>query len=105
MIDPKRIRADKDYITKNLARRGVKINLDKLTELDTQRRQLQSKLDNLRAKKNRVSKEIGNLVEGSLDSISELKLTVRKLNEDLKNKEKELNKISKQLKNYLKLKE
>ena len=97
MIDPKRIRADKDYITKNLARRGVKFNLDKLTELDTQRRQLQSKLDNLRAKKNRVSKEIGNLVEGSLDSISELKLTVRKLNEDLKNKENELNKISSQL--------
>ena len=97
MIDPKRIRTDKDYIAKNLARRGVAFNLDKVIELDTQRRQLQSKLDNLRAKKNRVSKEIGNLVEGSLDSISELKLTVRKLNEDLKNKENELNKISSQL--------
>ena len=34
MIDPKRIRADKDYITKNLARRGVKFNLDKVIELD-----------------------------------------------------------------------
>ena len=97
MIDPKRIRTDKDYIAKNLARRGVAFNLDKVIELDTQRRQLQSKLDNLRAKKNRVSKEIGNLVEGSLDSISELKLTVRKLNEGLKNKENELNKISSQL--------
>ena len=97
MIDPKRIRTDKDYIAKNLARRGVAFNLDKVIELDTQRRQLQSKLDNLRAKKNRVSKEIGNLVEGSLDSISELKLTVGKLNEDLKNKENVLNKISSQL--------
>ena len=96
MIDPKRIRADKDYITKNLARRGVKFNLDKLTELDTQRRQLQSKLDNLRAEKNKASKEIG-LSKSKIDSISELKSTVRKLNEDLKNKEKELNKISSQL--------
>jgi len=96
MIDPKRIRADKDYITKNLARRGVKFNLDKLTELDTQRRQLQSKLDNLRAEKNKASKEIG-LAKSKIDSISELKSTVRKLNEDLKNKEKELNKISSQL--------
>ena len=69
MIDPKRIRTDKDYIAKNLARRGVAFNLDKVIELDTQRRQLQSKLDNLRAKKKRVSKQIGNLVEGSLDSI------------------------------------
>ena len=92
MIDPKRIRADKDYITKNLARRGVKFNLDKLTELDTQRRQLQSKLDNLRAEKNKASKEIG-LAKSKIDSISELKSTVRKLNEGLKNKENELNKI------------
>ena len=96
MIDPKRIRADKDYITKNLARRGVKFNLDKLTELDTQRRQLQSKLDNLRAEKNKASKEIG-LAKSKIDSISELKSTVRKLNEDLKNKEKELNKVSSEL--------
>ena len=96
MIDPKRIRADKDYITENLARRGVKFNLDKVIELDTQRRQLQSKLDNLRAEKNKVSKEIG-LAKSEIDSVSELKSMVRKLNEDLKNKEKELNKISSQL--------
>jgi len=96
MIDPKRIRADKDYITENLARRGVKFNLDKVIELDTQRRQLQSKLDNLRAEKNKVSKEIG-LAKSEIDSVSELKSMVRKLNEGLKNKEKELNKISSQL--------
>jgi len=93
MIDPKRIRADKDYITKNLARRGVKFNLNKVIELDTQRRQLQSKLDNLRAEKNRVSKEIG-LAKSEIEAISELKLTVRKLNKELKNKEKEFNKVS-----------
>ena len=79
MIDPKRIRTDKDYIAKNLARRGVAFNLDKVIL------------------NGEIPKEIGNLVEGSLDSISELKLTVRKLNEDLKNKENELNKISSQL--------
>ena len=96
MIDPKRIRTDKDYIAKNLARRGVAFNLDKVIELDATRRQLQSKLDNLRAEKNKASKEIG-LAKSKIDSISELKSTVRKLNEDLKNKEKELNKVSSEL--------
>jgi seryl-tRNA synthetase len=96
MIDPKRIKADKDYITKNLARRGVNFNLDRVVELDTQRRQLQSKLDNLRAEKNVASKEIG-LARAEIEAMSELKSRVRKLNEGLKNKEKELNKISSQL--------
>ena len=34
MLDPKRIRSDKNYITKNFARRGVKVNLDEVIELD-----------------------------------------------------------------------
>ena len=51
MLDPKRIRSDKNYITKNFSRRGVKVDLDEVIELDTQRRQLQSELDNLRAEK------------------------------------------------------
>ena len=55
MLDPKRIRSDKNNITKNLARRGIKVNLDEVIELDAQRRQLQSELDNLRAEKNRIS--------------------------------------------------
>ena len=30
MLDPKRIRTDKNYVIKNLARRGVKVNLDEI---------------------------------------------------------------------------
>jgi len=96
MLDPKRIRTDKNYITKNLSRRGVKVNLDEVIELDAQRRQLQSELDNLRAEKNRASKEIG-LAKSENNAISESKSRIRELNQDLKNKEKELNKLSNQL--------
>ena len=96
MLDPKRIRSDKNYITKNFARRGVKVNLDEVIELDAQRRQLQSELDNLRAEKNRASKEIG-LAKSENNAISESKSRIRELNQDLKNKEKELNKLSNQL--------
>ena len=96
MLDPKRIRADKNYVTKNLARRGVKFNLNEVIQLDAQRRQLQSELDNLRAEKNRASKEIG-LAKSENNAISESKSRIRELNQDLKNKEKELNKLSNQL--------
>ena len=99
MLDPKRIRTDKNYITKNLARRGVRVNLDEVIELDAQRRQLQSELDDLRAEKNRVSKEIG-LAKSEIDAISESKSRMRELNQDLKNAEKELNKLSNQLSTF-----
>ena len=96
MLDPKRIRADKNYVTKNLARRGVKFNLNEVIQLDAQRRQLQSELDDLRGEKNRVSKEIGS-AKIKIDAISESKSRMRELNQDLKNTEKELNKLSAQL--------
>ena len=96
MLDPKRIRADKNYVTKNLARRGVKFNLNEVIQLDAQRRQLQSELDDLRGEKNRVSKEIGS-AKIKADAISESKSRMRELNQDLKNTEKELNKLSAQL--------
>ena len=83
MLDPKRIRSDKNYITKNLARRGVKVNMDEVIELDAKRRQLQSELDDLRAEKNRVSKEIG-LAKSETEAISESKVRIRELNQDLK---------------------
>ena len=88
MLDPKRIRDDMDYVANNLARRGVKINLDEVLALDSQRRQLQSQLDDLRSEKNKVSKGIG-LAKSETEAVSESKSRMRALNQDLKNLEKE----------------
>jgi len=96
MLDPKRIRTDKNYVIKNLARRGVNVNLDEIIHLDSQRRQLQSRLDKLRSEKNRVSKEIG-LAKSETKDVSESKSRMRELNQDLKDTEKEFNKLSVEL--------
>jgi len=96
MLDPKRIRDDRNYVAKNLARRGMKFNLDEVIELDSQRRKLQSQLDNLRSEKNRASREIG-LAKSEAAALSESKSRMRELNQDLKNYEKKLNKLSSQL--------
>ena len=96
MLDPKRIRDDRNYVAKNLARRGMKFNLDEVIELDSQRRKLQSQLDNLRSEKNRASREIG-LAKSEAASLSESKCRMRELNQDLKNYVKKLNKLSSQL--------
>ena len=96
MLDPKKIRDDMDYVANNLARRGMKFNLDEVIELDSQRRKLQSQLDNLRSEKNKISKGIG-LAKSETEAVSESKSRMRELNQDLKNSEKELNKLSAQL--------
>ena len=96
MLDPKRIRTDKKYVITNLARRGVKVNLDEIINLDAKRRQLQSELDKLRSEKNRVSKEIG-LAKSETEAISESKSRMRELNQDLKDTEKKLKKLSAEL--------
>jgi len=96
MLDPKRIRTDKNYVIKNLARRGVKVNLDEIIHLDANRRQIQSRLDKLRSEKNRVSKEIG-LAKSETKDVSESKSRMRELNQDLKDTEKEFNKLSVEL--------
>ena len=83
MLDPKRIRTDRKYVAKNLARRSVKINLDEVLALDSQRRQLQSQLDDLRSEKNKVSKRIG-LAKSKTEAVSESKSRMRALNQDLK---------------------
>ena len=96
MLDPKRIRTDKNYVIKNLARRGIKVNLDEIIHLDANRRQIQSRLDKLRSEKNRVSKEIG-LAKSETKDVSESKSRMRELNQDLKDTEKEFNKLSVEL--------
>jgi seryl-tRNA synthetase len=56
MLDIKFIRENKDAVAKSIEDRHMSVDLDKLLELDEERRSLQTKLDELRAKKNKGSK-------------------------------------------------
>lgn len=56
MLDIKFIRENKELITKNNATRNVKIDLDELLDLDQEKLNLQKKIDELRAERNKRSK-------------------------------------------------
>ncbi len=56
MLDIKFIRENKELVEKTCAHRGVKVNIDRLLELDAERRSLIVKIEELRAVRNQKSK-------------------------------------------------
>lgn len=59
MIDLKFIRAQRDVVQEGLRRRGAAFDLDRVLALDEERRRLITSVEQRRAEKNRVSREIG----------------------------------------------
>ena len=58
MLDIKLIRNDTERIKKALSRRKEVVDIDALLELDTQKRELLFKTEQLKSKQNDVSKQI-----------------------------------------------
>ncbi len=59
MLDPKLLRTDPDAVARNLARRGVTLDVAFFRTLEDQRKALQIEADRLRAERNNHSKSVG----------------------------------------------
>src|SRR5512132_1100237 len=59
MLDIKRLREDPEPFRKGLARRGMPERVDELLAADARRRELTTRVEELRAAQNKASKEIG----------------------------------------------
>ena len=59
MLDPNLLRNEPDAVAEKLARRGFKLDVDKLGALEERRKVLQVKTENLQAERNSRSKSIG----------------------------------------------
>ena len=59
MLDPKRLRADAAGVAAQLARRGFALDVARFSELEAQRKQLQTETEQLQAERNAGSKRIG----------------------------------------------
>ena len=86
MIDPNRIADDPDAIKANLTRRHeapeTHDDVDRIVELSERRRTLVAERDDLRAQRNRLSKEIGALFKaGKQDEAADMKARVAAGNE------------------------
>ncbi len=85
MIDPKIIRDDIDSVRALLAKRNMQgaVDIDQLKRIDEERRELALKSDDLREKRNRLSKAIGQVKSKGGDAASEM-MEVQSISDELK---------------------
>ncbi len=82
MLDPNLLRTEPDAVAEKLARRGFKLDVDKLRALEERRKVLQVQTENLQAERNSRSKSIGR-AKARGEDIEPLRPEVNKLGEQL----------------------
>jgi len=90
MLDIKFIRENKDIVAAGARKKHIKIDIDRLIQLDDERRALQLSLDEGRAKQNQVSKEIPG---ATADRRETLLLEMKTLKESLSVQEEKMQKV------------
>ena len=102
MIDIKLIRENKDLVKENIKKKfqDEKLPLvDEIYELDKKVREVQTKCDNLKAEKNKLSGEIGKLMQQGLrEEAEEVKKKVANSGEEIKALEEEQESLTKTIK-------
>jgi seryl-tRNA synthetase len=65
MIDIKILRTNPEILRESIAKRNLKIDLDEVIRLDTERLDIQQELETLQALRNKTSKEIPTITDPS----------------------------------------
>jgi len=94
MISIEEIRKNTSLVKKKLAKKGDKSSIDNLLELDKEYRSLITNVNELRSKRNIVSKKIASLKKDRLSAKTEIN-QMKEVGESISNIEKESNKIKK----------
>ncbi len=102
MIDIELVRKNPEYIKERLSLRGEEYPalIDKLLEIDTERRRLIREVEELRQLRNTKSKEIGRLKREGKDT-SEIEREVKSIKEEIEDKEKRLEEIKEEFRSVL----
>lgn len=96
MLDPKLLRTELEATANHLARRGYKLDVQKITELETQRKALQVDTQELQNRRNNRSKAIGK-AKASGQDMQPLLDEVAHLGDALKDTQQKLTAIQEQL--------
>ena len=100
MIDIKLLREKIDNVEASLARRGYKLDVKTILELDEQRRQCLKHCESLQMQRNQLAREIGNLKKNGKDATEELK-KANSISEETKKSEQNAKKYDLELQNIL----
>ncbi|NAX18048.1 MULTISPECIES: serine--tRNA ligase [unclassified Vibrio] len=98
MLDSKLLRTELDETAAKLARRGFKLDVEIIRQLEEQRKSIQVEVENLQSSRNSISKEIGQkMAAGDKAGAEAVKLQIGSLGSDLDAKKAQLNDIQAQL--------
>ncbi|MBQ3311099.1 serine--tRNA ligase [bacterium] len=100
MLDIKLIRENPEKINELLKRRNPELSIDSVIAVDEERRQIQFKVDELRAKRKNESQKIG-LMKKNGENTDAIQEEVRKLGDDIKSLEEKQNELDEKQKNLL----
>ena len=89
MLDPKLLRTDLEAVAANLARRGFRLDTERLRELEARRKALQVRTQELQKERNARSRRIGQ-AKAQGEDIQPLLAEVGRLGDELKQAEAEL---------------
>mgnify|MGYP003308186297 CR=1 FL=1 len=92
MLDPKKLRQSIDEIANNLARRGFKFDTKAYVNLNDNRKKLQIENEDLKSKRNSISRDIG-MAKSKGDDTGDLMKSSEEINTALSENESQLNEI------------
>ena len=100
MLDPKILRGDLDNVVAALRRRGFDLDAEKWKRLENQRKKLQVATEELRAERNKRSKEIGSAKAKGIDT-KDILLSMESLSDALKESVQSLELVQKELTDFM----
>jgi seryl-tRNA synthetase len=100
MLDPQSIRSDAQTIAEALKKKNFDLDVDRLAELDSQRKILQTATEGLQNERNLRSKSIGK-AKAAGEDVSEILSSMNSIKTDLEEKKEQLNLLQKELTDYL----
>lgn len=100
MLDPKIIRSDAQAIAEALRKKKFELDVDRLADLDSRRKILQTATEGLQNERNLRSKSIGK-AKAAGEDVSEILSSMDSIKTDLEEKKEQLNLLQKELNDYL----
>ena len=96
MLDSRYLRADIEEAAKRLATRNYKLDVQKINELESLRKETMTRTQELQAQRNSLSKSIGQAIKAGQD-VTEIKAQVAKIGEELTEVKQKQDDVLKQL--------
>ncbi|ALD65915.1 serine--tRNA ligase [Spiroplasma cantharicola] len=104
MLDINKIESDFEKVNSNLKKRNkdFKLELNQIVELNSKRKKITFKVEELKAKKNKISKDIGILAKNNnKNEIEKLKKEVSKINQEVEKLDNDLRLINDEINSKL----